>query len=283
MSKRRFVAPARADVDPARFAHPLYAWMAPWRDWLLAEDWPAVSAMDAALAAAWHAAGLGEPRVRLVEQSGDVLADGLHYETRIAELGRIATRFGNWHDLLNAAVWCAQPRLKRALNVRHAAQVAQTGTGRRDRVQDAIAQFDEAGAVLAVRDPALPALWDAHDWSGLFHTQADAWRDGRIAIAAVVGHALPELMLLPGLHPVAKCLVVLQAAEGSDAAAVDAVVDAVAQERVLRDPAELRPLPLSGVPGWHAGQDAAFYAQTPCFRPLREGRVYPPPLNASQP
>ena len=32
------------------------------------------------------------------------------------------------------------------------------------------------------------------------------------------------------------------------------------------------------IPGWHPDQCAAFYAQTPCFRPLREGRVYPPPL-----
>ena len=278
MSKRRFVAPARADVDPARFAHPLYAWMAPWRDWLRAEDWPAVTTMGAALAAAWREAGLGEPRMRLVEQDDALLADGLHYELRIATHGRIATRFGNWHDLFNAAVWCAQPRLKRALNARHAAQVAQTGAGRRDRVQDAIAQFDEAGAVLAVRDPALLALWDAHDWSGLFHAHADAWRDGRIAIVATVGHALPELMLLPGLHPVAKCLVVLQASESDDASALHAVVDAIADGRALRDPAELRPLPLSGIPGWHPDQCAAFYAQTPCFRPLREGRVYPPPL-----
>lgn len=278
MTKRRFIAPLRAEVDWARFAHPLYAWMAPWRAWLLDEGWPALPAMDAALAQAWREADLPEPRPRFVAQDAALLADGLHYETRIAAHGRIATRPGNWHDLFNAAVWCAQPRLKRALNLRHAAQVAQTGAGRRDRVQDAIAQFDEAGAVLAVRDPALLARWDAHDWSGLFHAEAEAWRDGRIALVAVVGHALPELMLLPGLHPVAKCLVVLQASESDDASALHAVIDAIADGRVLRDPAELRPLPLSGIPGWHPDQCAAFYAQTPCFRPLREGRMYPPPL-----
>lgn len=278
MSKRRFVAPLRTEVDRALFAHPLYAWMAPWRDWLLAADWPAVGAMDAALAVAWREAGLPEPRVRLAEQDDALLADGLHYELRIAERGLVATRFGNWHDLFNAAVWCRLPRLKRALSARHAAQVMLTGAGRRDRVQDAIAQFDEAGAVIAVRDPALLALWDAHDWPQLFHAHADAWRDGRIALAAMVGHALPELRLLPGLHPVAKCLVVQQPPESTDAAAVDAVIDAIASGRALCDPAELRPLPLPGLPGWHPGQDAAFYAQTPCFRPLREGRVYPEAL-----
>jgi len=283
MTKRRFIAPSRAEVDRARFAHPLYAWMAPWRAWLLDEDWPALPTMDAALAQAWREAGVPGPRPRFVAQDAALLADGLHYDTRIAAHGRIATRPGNWHDLFNAAVWCAQPRLKRALNLRHAAQVAQTGTGRRDRVQDAIAQLDEAGAVLAVRDPALVALWDAHDWTGLFHAQADAWRDGRIAIVATVGHALPELMLLPGLHPVAKCLLVAQSPGGTDAAAAETLVDAIAHDQVLHAPAELRPLPLSGIPGWHSGQDAAFYAQAPCFRPLREGRVYPSPLQAAGP
>ena len=43
-------------------------------------------------------------------------------------------------------------------------------------------------------------------------------------------------------------------------------------------PSEMRPLPLAGIPGWHAGQGEAFCAQEGYFRPLREGRVYPPPL-----
>ena len=109
----------------------------------------------------------------------------------------------------------------------------------------------------------------------------------------MVGHALPELMLVPGLYPVGKCLVVMQEPGADDAAtvevaaveaaaveatAVEAATAAIAAGHVLCDPAELRPLPLPGIPGWHPGQTAAFYAQTPCFRPLREGRVYPEPL-----
>lgn len=279
MSKRRFVAPAREAVDPARFAHPLYDWMLPRRDWLLSADWPSAHAMDAALTEAWRDARLDDAtRPRIVAQDDALLADGLNYDTRIAERGQIATRVGNWHDLFNAAVWCRHPQLKRVLSARHAAQVAQTGAGRRDRVQDALTQFDEAGVVVVVRDPPLLAPWDAHDWAELFHLHADAWRDGRIALAAIVGHALPELMLQPGLHPVGKCLVVLQAEGAESADAVDAVTTAIAEARVLCDPEELRPLPLSGIPGWHAQQTAAFYAQAPCFRPLREGREYPRPI-----
>jgi hypothetical protein len=48
---------------------------------------------------------------------------------------------------------------------------------------------------------------------------------------------------------------------------------------LLIDPQELRPLPLSGIPGWHRRtHDPEFYATAPCFRPLRPGRIYPPPL-----
>ena len=59
---------------------------------------------------------------------------------------------------------------------------------------------------------------------------------------------------------------------------VAGIVEAIAQGNLLNDPLELRPLPLAGVPGWHRQQDAAFYAQSDYFRPLREGRVYPAPL-----
>jgi hypothetical protein len=48
---------------------------------------------------------------------------------------------------------------------------------------------------------------------------------------------------------------------------------------VLNDPQELRPLPVSGVPGWHANTgDESFYTAAPCFQPLRAGRTYPAPL-----
>ena len=47
--------------------------------------------------------------------------------------------------------------------------------------------------------------------------------------------------------------------------------------RLLLDPLELRPLPLSGIPGWHpdnAGE--AFHRGAACYQPRRAGREYPP-------
>ena len=59
-----------------------------------------------------------------VAQTPALLADGLHYEQRIAERGEIATREGNWHDLLNALIWLRFPRTEKR---------AESAPGRRDR------------------------------------------------------------------------------------------------------------------------------------------------------
>ena len=81
-------------------------------------------------------------------------------------------------------------------------------------------------------------------------------------------------MLAPGRLLVGKCLVV----QGDASDGVARVTEAISAGKVLLAPSELRPLPLAGIPGWHADQVAAFYAQEDYFRPLREGRVYPRPL-----
>lgn len=270
MAKRRFIAPARGDTAAEVFDQPIYAGFAAYRDWFLAPGWPSIEALNAAMPLADR---------RFATQDDALLADGLHYETRIADRGRIATRAENWHDLFNAAIWCRYPALKLAFNARQCAHIAKMGPSERNRPQYALTQFDEAGAIVCVRDPALLALWDRHDWDGLFRGSADAWRCGEIRVAAVVGHALLEMALLPSLFPVAKCLVVH--ADSDDAACVAAVAQAIGSERALNDPQELRPLPLAGIPGWRPQQDAEFYASAACFQPLRAGRAYPAPMPAS--
>ncbi|WNH54781.1 DUF3025 domain-containing protein [Stenotrophomonas oahuensis] len=252
----------RAEVAAATFDHPLFAQIAEFRDLLTGPEWPSVPSLDRRLA-------LGDKR--LAEQTDALLADGLHYETRIA-LGAIATRADNWHDLFNALVWARYPALKRALNAQQCRHIEGRGGHQRNRAQAALTQFDESGVVVRVMDAALLQPWDAHDWDALFVAQADAWADGRIAIAAVFGHALMEQALLTDRLLVGKCVVVQGC---DDAGAVTAVARAVQDGRVLGDPLELRPLPLMGVPGWWARQDARFYADARYFRPLREGRVYP--------
>lgn len=261
---RRFVAPPRNEVATAVFEHPLFAGIAAFGDLLLGARWPSVTEVNERLAL---------PALQLAEQDAALLADGLHYETRIAQ-GRLATRAQNWHDLFNALVWARYPQLKQALNRQQCRHIAAMPPGQRNRAQAALTQFDETGVVVRVRDAALLAAWDAHDWHSLF--DARPWQAGDIDIAAVFGHALMEQALLPGRLLVGKCLLVCG---DDDAACIEAAAQAIEAGRALTDPLQLRPLPLAGIPGWHAERcDAAFLANEEYFRPLRAGRHYPPPL-----
>ena len=269
MKKTRYIAPARDAVDPQVFGRmPLAAWRT-YAALVEGRDWPSIDALNA-----HRPAGMRE---RFVAQTRELLADGLHYEQRIAVRGDIATREANWHDLFNALVWFRYPGLKRALNARQVADIARLGPRQRSRAQCALTHFDEAGVVVALRDPALLALWDAHDWHGLFWRERAAWLDGRLRVD-VFGHALLEHALTPAQWLVGKALVVVDP-PASPELAVEACAGAIRAGAALRDPLDLRPLPLAGVPGWHPdGDREAFLAEAACFRPLRAGRCYPAPL-----
>jgi hypothetical protein len=240
---------------------------------LRSSEWPSIETIEAFRDKVQNATKDSLPH--FVQQTPQLLSDGLHYEARIAERGLVATRANNWHDLLNALIWLRHAALKSALNARQVAEIALIGSKQRTRAQYALTHFDEAGVIVRLRDPSLLTLWDAHDWHGLFWRERRAWHDGRIAVE-VFGHALLEHALQPGVLFVGKALVLAENAAAWIGA--DAIAAAIRAGEVLNDPLELRPMPLSGIPGWHADNgNEAFYAATPCFRPIREGRRYPPP------
>jgi hypothetical protein len=228
-------------------------------------------------------------------QDAGLLEDGLHYEARIAERDELATRERNPHDLFNALVWLRHPQLKRALNARQVADIARVGPKQRTRGQCALTHFDEAGAIVWLADASLLPLWDAHDWPALFLDRSASW--GESIAVTVFGHALVEHVWNGNDLPVAKALVVqladaqaIRRAAGQGAVirrggeTESAVAEAIAEGRVLADPQELRPLPMAGIPGWHArSEDPAFVRAAPCFRPLRPGRRYPAPLSLTAP
>lgn len=266
----RYVAPARGTIDPVVFERPP---LAAWDDYaalLRGDAWPEVAALDARLPAGC--------RERFAEQTRALLEDGLHYEARIHTHGVIATRAANWHDLFNALVWLRYPAIKRALNARQMAEIARMGPSTRSRPQYAMTHFDEAGVLVGVRDPSLLALWDAHDWHGLFWRRRAAWLDGTIQVE-VFGHALLEHALSAGKLLVGKALVFACDASADAATLVAHCAAGIADGSLLRDPLELRPLPLSGIPGWHPDNGAeAFHRSAECYQPLREGRRYPAPV-----
>ena len=102
--------------------------------------------------------------------------------------------------------------------------------------------------------------------------------DGSIVVE-LFGHALLEHALSPGKLLVGKALAVMVADGVERTDALSRCADAIASAQELRDPQELRPLPLSGIPGWHAGNGREdFHRDAACYQPLREGRRYPAPL-----
>ncbi|HEX5307443.1 MAG TPA: DUF3025 domain-containing protein [Dyella sp.] len=270
MKRQRYLAPAREAVDPAAFAAP------PLVDWceydalLRGPHWPAIDDLNVRR----HDAAMPH----FAAQDAALLADGLHYEQRIAERGLVATRERNWHDLFNALVWLRYSALKAALNRRQVREIARMGPRQRSRPQYAMTHFDEAGVIVRVADPALLALWDAHNWHGLFWRERAAWIDGRIAVT-VFGHALLEHALVPGKLLVGKALVFAAGVHVPMEDLVHAAAAAIEAGAALNDPLELRPLPLSGIPGWHADNgEEAFHRAAPCYQPRRAGRDYPPAL-----
>lgn len=264
----RFLAPTRAQLDHAALGLPPLSLWPEHAHWLRAAQFPGVDELNAGWDSPW----------RFVEQTPQLLADGLHYESRIHARGEIATRADNWHDFFNALVWRRYAAVKKALNARQVAEIARMGDKQRSRAQCALTHFDEGGIIVVLRDEALLALWDAHDWHGLFWRAREAWQDGRIGLQ-VFGHALLEMALVPHKLITGKALAVLDRDPLDGAAAIARVAEAIACGSVLNDPQELRALPLSGVPGWNAAtDDERFYREGECFRPLRAGRVYPPAL-----
>ena len=210
MARRRFLAPLRADVSVDRFRQPLFSQLERFRSLFAGDDWPTLVQLNSALLqisspspSSSKPDPSGLPRC-FVEQSETLLADGLHYEARIFERGEIATRRDNWHDLLNAMVWCRYPAIKSALNLRQHDDVQSVGAKQRTPAQYAQTLFDEGGAIVQLRDAALLPAWDRHDWQELFRPVH--WQAGAIRIE-VFGHALLEHALTPDKLMTAKCLV----------------------------------------------------------------------------
>lgn len=280
MAKQRFQAPPREAVDPACFEHPAFAGLAAHGDWLRSDCWPEIAELDVRLGGVPHPSS-GRP-LRFVEQSPALLSDGLHYEERILREGRIATRARNWHDLFNALMWLERRALKAAMNLRQVADLGVTEPGQRSRGQCALTHFDEAGAIVILPDEDMQACWDAHDWVELFMRHHRAWLEERARVI-LIGHALLERALVTDLLLTAKCLAWLGPAPATECSVLARFSEAIAAGDLLRDPQELRPLPLSGLPGWHpAAGDTRFLREGECFRPLRLGRCYPAPTAAAR-
>jgi hypothetical protein len=231
-----------------------------------------------------------------------VLPPGTRYEAHIGATGCVPTR-DNLHDFFNAASWFAFPRTKLATiacgmaEARRQVGAPVAGNGR-GPVRDALAHFDENGAIFVTSDGSLAEALRAFDWRRLFIDHRHAWP--ACCAVYVYGHALLEKLLAPYRACTAHAWVCQVEPDWFDAPAaqrqadVDARVatalgDGHVSDGLLRQApcvraqkgetltiARFSPLPVLGVPGWWtANADPRFYADTSVFRVGRRGPRHP--------
>lgn len=190
------------------------------------------------------------------------LPAGEAYEAWIDRTACVPTR-DNAHDFFNGLMWLAWPTAKRTLNQLQARCIAERGVGaRRGALRDAATLFDESGAVLLTRDAALVHAWRARDWAGLFVAGRARWQAARVL---VFGHALLDKLRAPYKAVTAHTLW-LDLPHDAPLPHVDTLL-AAALPAALAQRAGA-PLPLMGVPHWHAGNaQATFYDDARVFRP----------------
>ena len=222
---------------------------------LPSDGWP--SHADLTAAAAGVATFRRKP-VAFVAPRGHTERERRYYELHIAETGEVETRAENWHDLFNALVWIAFPRAKAAINAQHAAILEERGESeakRRGPERDALTLFDEGGVAVVADDPRIFRRIVDFAWKDLFwHRRDELERHARFV---AFGHALFEKGLEPHLGMVAKTVFLAADRLPHDDALVESVDLSLAAHFEDRSrfasPKRMAPMPVLGVPGWHAG------------------------------
>ena len=207
-------------------------------------------------------------QIRFVPE-GPVSADfNDGYEPRIFLRNEVQTRDNCWHDFFNALVWHRFAKTKRAINYLHYhLQKSRYPSKHRLPAENLLTLFDENGVVIIARDPKLLDLIRAHEWHTLFWQQRAYIQEHTRVV--VIGHALYEKALRPYIGMTANGLLFESTNLCSD------TVDSLVAEFLLNKntrlrPKDLSPLPILGMPGWHAqNENESFYANKDYFRPAR--------------
>jgi len=205
--ERALVSPspleARARWNPAACEGSPLLWAVRERARVFADrtEWPPVQSYEALLGDS-GAIRFELPHSRPRRRARRTGASLPSYDARICAGGAVPTRPENWHDFMNALVWSAFPRSKRALHARQwataeaARAAAAEPPGRRTREQDALAMLDEGGVVLLCADDDRDAA--EHALEGRRHDALAALtREGR-ALGIIYGHAVYEHLACGG-------------------------------------------------------------------------------------
>jgi hypothetical protein len=235
-------------------------WNAPWlADWRAVGE-PIAQRVVAGVLQAQALSDAGLAPVGFVPQAD--LPEGQAYEDFIYARGQVPTREG-LHDFFNALCWMHFPLAKKRLNQLQAAEIARAGVGQvRGPVRDAATVFDENALLIQAPDVVWEAL-TAHRWQDAMVAWRAQWTHVRLW---TFGHAALEKLVQPYKSITVHLWRVPNAV---DAAGLDAwLAQDLTTEKLATKP--FSPLPVLGVPGWWAPNEAPdFYEDVGVFRPRR--------------
>jgi hypothetical protein len=235
-------------------------WNAPWlADWRAVGE-PIAQRVGAGCPQSQALSEVGLAPVGFVPQAD--LPEGQAYEDFIYARGQVPTREG-LHDFFNALCWMHFPLAKKRLNQLQAAEIARAGVGQvRGPVRDAATVFDENALLIQAPD----GVWDAlaaHRWQDAMVAWRAQWAHVRLW---TFGHAALEKLVQPYKSITVHLWRVPHAV---DAAGLDVwLAQDLTTEKLATKP--FSPLPVLGVPGWWAPNEAPdFYEDVGVFRPRR--------------
>jgi len=241
------------------------------KHWL---DWPSCHTLNGLIPES--AINYEGKKLTLVEQTPELLADGLYYEQRIYQQGIVPTRSHNWHDFFNALIYLLFPMTKREMNRLHVKHIEDSDSKKRSACRDAITLLDECGVIIAHCDDELAYDLQHHRWQAAFVDKRHTW--GNTASAVMIGHANYEKSLKPYIGFTGKALYLKVTPDFFSMNMWDKYhyLDTMLSnnlELLLQDNSRLFPLPILGVPGWcDDNENSEFYENIQYFRPKRKSK-----------
>ena len=221
-------------------------------------------------------------QIQSVEQGATPEKFDDHYESRIYLKGELQTRLENWHDYFNAMCWLQFPKIKSTLNALHfeSSKTRPAGTNRKP-LENAIALFDECGAVIVADDESILDLIRNHEWKELFWNNREIF--GTHIQCFVFGHAMYEKSLTPYIGMTAHTILLKRSGDffknnySQQLKEVDQIISDVwlnkIPDQTIENPKDLQPFPVLGIPGWwNKKQDESFYLNEQYFRSKTRGK-----------
>ncbi len=255
---------------------------------LKGDTWPSLSRLNALAQRYGVVSGGGQP-LRFMSAAEQALPKASDYEQRIHDEGVVTLRECNWHDFFNALAWLTFPLIKKALNRGHveelnlqtaAERFSRTATAR-NRRRDALTLFDESGVLVFSSSTAVLDGIRAFAWRQVFWEEREQFQAATQCL--IVGHALYEKALSSYLGMTGHALLMVGRADSRSNAGLDRRQDERAANALrdhIRQPHDLSPLPVLGVPGWwDANREVAFYENTAYFRAGRSRKPSTPQGN----